>query len=77
MGSIVIALVSPSICGPWSIRSSLNISETAHYFFLKICMELGVNKVKKVTRLEFGKNLNPGIKATGGDPGSKKHVDLI
>ena len=50
-GSIVIALVSPSV-GPL-VRQSLNISETAHSIFLKLCMKIGVNKVKKVTRPEF------------------------
>ena len=37
-----------SVHGP-----SLNISETAHYFFLKFCMKLGINKVKKVTGPRF------------------------
>ena len=41
----------PSVC--WSVRLSLNISETAHSFFLKLCMKLGVNKRNKVTQLEF------------------------
>ena len=31
------------------VSPSLNISETAHYFFLKLCMKFEVNKVKKVT----------------------------
>ena len=35
------------------VRPSLDISETAHSIFLKLCMKLGVNKVKKVTRPEF------------------------
>ena len=47
MGSIVIALVCPS----------LNISETDHQFFLKFCTKLGFNKVEKVTRPEFKKIL--------------------
>ena len=47
MGSMVIALVR-RLVGP-----SLNILETAHSIFLKLCMKLGVNKVKKVTRPEF------------------------
>ena len=45
-------------CGP-SVCPSLNISETAHLFFLKFCMKLGINKVK---------NVNWGIK---GDEVSK------
>ena len=59
----VIALVSlavglpvgPSVVqsnGP-SVGPSLDILETAHKFFFKLCMKLGVNKVKKVTLLEF------------------------
>ena len=44
-----------------SICQSLNIPET-DLVFLKLCMKLGVNKVKKVTRAEFQKNSNPGIK---------------
>ena len=45
-----------------SFSPSLNILETAHSIFLKLCMKLGVNKVKKVTQPEFKKNLNPGMK---------------
>ena len=51
MGSMVIALVRPLVRP--SVSPSLNISETAHSIFLKLCMKLGVNKVKKVTRPEF------------------------
>ena len=55
-GSLVItSVVRPSVCV--SVRLSLNISETAHYFFLKLYMKSGVNKVKKVTRLEFWKKI--------------------
>ena len=36
-----------------SVRPSLYISETAHSFFLKLYMKLGVNEVKKVTRPKF------------------------
>ena len=57
MGSMVIALVrrsvGPSVRSILSVRLSLNILETAHSIFLKLCMKLGVNKVKKVTRPEF------------------------
>ena len=45
MGSIVIALVGPLVCP--SIGFPLNISETAHLSFPKLCMKLGDNKVKK------------------------------
>ena len=47
VGSSVYSLVRPSV------HPSLNISETAHSIFLKLCMKLRVNKVKKVTRPEF------------------------
>ena len=47
-GSLVIALVHP-----WSVRSSLNISETAHWFFLIFCMKLGHYKGTKVTEPDF------------------------
>ena len=43
--------ISPSVSP--SVRPSLNITETAHSIFLKLCMTLGVNKVKKVTQPEF------------------------
>ena len=36
-----------------SVSPSFNTSETVHSIFLKLCMKLGVHKVKKVTRLEF------------------------
>ena len=55
MGSMVIALVRPLVRP--SVSPSLNISKTAHSIFLKLCMKLGVNKVKKVTRPEFGKKI--------------------
>ena len=40
-----------SVCP--SVGLSLNISETAHSFFPKLCIKLEVNKVKKVTWTEF------------------------
>ena len=39
MGSLVIFLDYPLVCP--SVGLSLNISETAHLFFLKLCMKLG------------------------------------
>ena len=62
-GSLVITLVrqsvGPSVClsvrlsvGP-SARPSLNISETAHWFFLIFCMKLGYHKGTKVTEPDF------------------------
>ena len=38
---------------PWSVRPSLNISETAHWFFLIFCMKLGHHKGTKVTEPDF------------------------
>ena len=45
MGSRVISLVRQSVSQ--SVSLSLNSSEIAHQFFLKFCIKLGVNKVKK------------------------------
>ena len=60
-GFLVITLVCLSVCP--SVCPSSNISETAHQFFLKLCMKLGVNKIKKVTWQGFRKkNLIQGIK---------------
>ena len=42
------------------VRPSLDISETAHSFFLKLSMKLGVNKVKKSDTAEILQHL--GIK---------------
>ena len=53
MESLVIALVSWLVCpsiGP-SVGPSLNISETAYQFFLKLCIKVEVNKVKKLQTL--------------------------
>ena len=36
-----------------SVSPSLNISETAHWFFLIVCMKLGHHKGTKVTELDF------------------------
>ena len=47
MGPVVIALVRPLV------RPSLNISETAHWFFLIFCMKLGHHKGTKVTEPDF------------------------
>ena len=53
-GPLVITyMVRPCMC----VCLSLNILKTAHQFFLKLCMELGINKVKKVTRSKFWKNI--------------------
>ena len=60
-GSLVITLVCGSVC--LCVRPSLDISETAHQFFLELCMKLGVNKVKKVTQTGFIKTLNPGLRS--------------
>ena len=46
-GSLVIPL-SIRVC----VRLSLNISKSS-WFCPKLCMKLGVNKVKKVTQPEF------------------------
>ena len=51
--SIVIAVVSPwSVVRP-SVRPSLNISETVHWFFLIFCMKLEDHKGTKVTEPDF------------------------
>jgi len=48
MGSIVIALVLVVVCLSISLFSpSLNISETAHLLFLKILLEVWVNKIRQ------------------------------
>ena len=62
LGSLVITLVvRVSVCP--CVCLLLNISETAHSFFLKLCMKLQVSKVKKVTRRKFWrKKLNLKIK---------------
>ena len=54
MGSVLITLVGPSVCQS-VVHPSLYVSETSHQFFLKVCMKLIVNKVKKVTGPEFSK----------------------
>ena len=46
---------------------SLNISETAHYFFLVFCMKLGHHKGTKVTEPDFWK------KILGFTNGEKNH----
>ena len=51
MGSMVIALVRPLVRP--SVSPSLNISETAHCFFLIFCMKLGHHKGTKVTEPDF------------------------
>ena len=38
---------------PSAVRPSLNISETAHWFFLIFCMKLGHHKGTKVTEPDF------------------------
>ena len=38
---------------PWSVRPSLNISETVHWFFLIFCMKLKHHKGRKVTEPDF------------------------
>ena len=44
-----------SVC--WTVPVHLWISqETAHWYFLKFCMKLGVNQVQKVTWQELKKN---------------------
>ena len=43
MGSMVITLVSLSVGPP--VSPSLNISETSHQCFLKLCMKLTVNDI--------------------------------
>ena len=50
--SLVIALVRRSM-----VRPSLNISETAHFFFLIFCMKLGHYKGTKVTEPDFWKKI--------------------
>ena len=45
-----------------SVSPSLDISDTAHYFFLKFCRKLQVNKIKNWHGQNIQKNLNPGIK---------------
>ena len=58
VGSIVIVFVCLS-----SRRSVFRYLGDHSLIFLKYCMKLGVNKVKKVTRPKFWKkNINPGIK---------------
>ena len=52
MGSIVIVLVSTFV-RPFSSPSVLIYLGNRWLVFLKLCMKLGVNKVKKVTRPEF------------------------
>ena len=47
-GSLVIALVCWSV-----VRASLNIAETAHWFFLIFCMNLVDHKGTKVTEPNF------------------------
>ena len=47
-------VLSLSIHGPWSVYSSLNISENTYYFILKICMKLGTRRLK-ITQLGFWK----------------------
>ena len=47
-GSLLITLVVRL-----SLFPSLNISETGHQLFLKFCMKLGINEIKKVTQPEF------------------------
>ena len=55
-GSLVIALVRWSVRGP-SVRPSLNISKTVHWFFLVFCMKLEHHKGTKVTEPDLKKNL--------------------
>ena len=50
-GSLVIALVQ--VCVRPCVCPSLNISETAHQFFLDFCMKLGHHKGTKVTEPDF------------------------
>ena len=64
MGSIVIAffrLFVPclSVCQSvhLMVPQSSNILVTARYFFQKLCMNLGVNKVIKVTLKNFEKEI--------------------
>ena len=40
-----------------SVGPSLNISETAHWFFLIFCMKLGHHKDRKVTEPDFWKKI--------------------
>ena len=65
-GSLVItSVVRPCVCP--SVRPSLNISETAHWFFLIFCLNLGHLKGTKVTQSQiFEKNL--GGSQMGGNP---------
>ena len=59
--------------GPF-VGQSLNISETTYYIFPKLCMTLVVNKVKKVTRPEFKKNINLGFLDFFSESGSLKFL---
>ena len=45
--------VGPWSFGLWSVRQSLNISETALRIFLIFCMKLGHHKGTKVTEPDF------------------------
>ena len=60
MRSIVIALLSPSV------SPSLNILETAYWFFLIFCMKLGQYKGTKLTEPNFWKKIL-GV-TNGGNP---------
>ena len=43
----------PCVCVRVCVRPSLNISETAHWFFLIFCMKLEHHKGTKVTETDF------------------------
>ena len=60
-GSLVITLVCGTSVSE-SVRQSLNISETAHKFFMKLCMKLGAMNLKRDKAGILKENLNSRIK---------------